>query len=210
MIEKEDEKIQSKKLKNDMDFIPFNLLINTILKETDIKKEIVEEEYSELFYETLNGFGTAVFENLKYKGNLKNGILDSRMEKKKNKIEDKTNAQNNDILFENYNEFNNMDNIETTSELYFEDGTIYKGTIHNNIIEGYGTFFFPTGSKYTGELKKGLRDGKGIYENKNSNIYYEGEWKNSLKHGKGILKKENMIYDGEWEKGIINGYGNIK
>ena len=211
MIEKEDEKIQSKKLKNDMDFIPFNLLINTILKETDIKKEIVEEEYSELFYETLNGFGTAVFENLKYKGNLKNGILDSRMEKKINKeTEDKPNSQNNDILFENYNEFNNMDNIETISELYFEDGTIYKGTIHNNIIEGYGTFFFPTGSKYTGELKKGLRDGKGIYENKNSNIYYEGEWKNGLKHGKGILKKENMIYDGEWEKGIINGYGNIK
>ena len=96
MIEKEDEKIQSKKLKKDMEFIPFNLLINTILKETDIKKEIVEEEYSELFYETLNGFGTAVFENLKYKGNLKNGILDSRMEKKINKeteTEDKTNVK---------------------------------------------------------------------------------------------------------------------
>ena len=224
--EKEEEKISSMKLKEDMEFIPYNLLISTVLKESNIKKEIVEEEYSELFYETLNGIGTAIFSKLKYKGNLRFGVLDSRIEKseKKNdenlkiaKIES-SNSINYLFNIENQleNEIKNDKNkkkeniIETTSEIYFQDGTIYKGTIHNNIIEGYGTFLFPTGSKYIGELKKGLRDGKGIYENEKNKIYYNGQWKNGLKNGKGILKKENLIYDGEWVNGIINGFGNIK
>ena len=71
--EKEEEKISSTKLKDDMEFIPYNLLISTVLKESDIDKEIVEEENSELFYETLNGIGTAIFSKLKYKGNLRFG-----------------------------------------------------------------------------------------------------------------------------------------
>ena len=227
--EKEEEKVSSMKLKDNMEFIPFNLLINTILKESNINKEIVEEENSELFYETLNGIGTAIFSKLKYKGNIRFGVLDSRIEKKEKKKDENLNFAKiessnsinylfnieNELENEIKNDKNNKKNkkenlIESTSEIYFEDGTIYKGTIHNNIIEGYGTFFFPTGSKYIGELKKGLRDGKGIYENEKNKIYYNGQWKNGLKNGKGILKKENLIYDGEWVNGIINGFGNIK
>ena len=224
--EKEEEKISSTKLKDDMEFIPYNLLISTVLKESDIDKEIVEEENSELFYETLNGIGTAIFSKLKYKGNLRFGVLDSRIEKNEKKKDDqlkiaKIESSNSiNYLFnieneleqekKNKNKKKKENLIESTSEIYFKDGTIYKGTIHNNIIEGYGTFLFPTGSKYIGELKKGLRDGKGIYENEKNKIYYNGQWKNGLKNGKGILKKDNLIYDGEWVNGIINGFGNIK
>ena len=100
------------KLKEDMEFIPYNLLISTVLKESNIKKEIVEEEYSELFYETLNGIGTAIFSKLKYKGNLRFGVLDSRIEKS-----EKKNDENLKIAkTESSNSINYLFNIENQLE----------------------------------------------------------------------------------------------
>ena len=177
---------RSYKLTDSSYFLPYSLYGN-ILIETDIKTAIVDEQYSELWYETLHGQGIAKFKNFIYKGNINFGILDSRI----------------------YS-LHGTHYTESESEITFNDGTFYKGTIHNNIIDGKGMFTFPTGAIYEGEVKNGLRDGYGTYTCERKKISYEGEWKEGLKHGKGKLIKPTMIYDGEWNKGVINGNGKIR
>ena len=53
-------------------------LLNNLIRTTNIPKAIVEETTSELWYETLHGYGTIEFKNnLTYEGNLRYGILDN-------------------------------------------------------------------------------------------------------------------------------------
>lgn len=177
---------RSYKLTDSSYFLPYSLYGN-ILIETDIKTAIVDEQHSELWYETLHGQGTAKFKDFLYKGNINFGILDSRIYP-----------------------LHGTQYTESESEITFNDGTIYKGTIHNNVIDGKGTFTFPTGSTYDGEVKNGLRDGYGVYTCSKKKISYEGEWKAGMKHGKGKLIKPTMIYEGDWNNGVINGYGKIR
>ena len=48
-------------------------LLSNLVKETDIHKAIVEEMYSELWFETLNGSGTIKFKNnIEYQSKLLN------------------------------------------------------------------------------------------------------------------------------------------
>ena len=206
MLNQTDQNYNLKKIDIDTKFIPYNLLLNTILINTDIPQEIIEEINSELFYKTLHGNGNLNLTSLNYKGHIKYGILDSRIfnykyiTRKNNIFSTKKLKKNNEI----------PENIETISEIEFKDGTKYIGTIHNNIIEGKGKFFFPTGSTYEGEVKECLRDGYGKYENIKEKISYEGYWKKGLKHGYGKLKKPNLLYEGNFKNGIINGEGKIK
>lgn len=187
-------------------FLPY-VLYESILKETDIKKEVCEELNSELWYEALNGKGKAIFNHMEYVGNIKYGILDSRINKEKestksvvskNSMNSSLSIKQNDLL------------LETDSQITFQDGTVYKGTVHNNVIDGEGIFYFPTGSIYEGEVKNGLRDGYGVYECTKKGIRYEGNWRRGLKHGKGKLIKSDMIYEGEWIDGVINGKGKCR
>lgn len=103
------------KINNKEAFIPFNLIEN-ILRETDVEKVTIEEEQSELYYETLTGYGKLFFKNNSaYEGNVRFGILDSGEENKK-------------------------------SSIVFANGTKYEGEIRNNQITGVGQYTFNTGS----------------------------------------------------------------
>ena len=65
--------------------------------------------------------------------------------------------------------------------------------------------------QYTGEVKDGLKHGKGKMIYKLNNSIYEGEWKDDKRHGKGILKQgDHVIYDGEWENDMMHGKGKYK
>jgi hypothetical protein len=65
------------KITNKEAYIPLKLMEN-IIKSTDIKTVVIEEEQSELCFDTLNGTGKIVFNsNGIYEGNVKYGILDS-------------------------------------------------------------------------------------------------------------------------------------
>ena len=191
------------------DLIPFlpYVLYESILKETNIKKEVCEELNSELWYETLNGTGKAIFNHMEYVGNINYGILDSRINKKK---ESKKSMLSNNSMNSSLSIKQDDLLLETDSQITFPDGTVYKGTVHNNVIDGEGTFYFPTGSVYEGQVKNGLREGYGIYECTKKNIRYEGNWRKGLKHGKGKLIKSDMIYEGEWIDGVINGKGKCR
>jgi serine/threonine protein kinase len=62
--------------------------------------------------------------------------------------------------------------------------------------------------KYTGNLKDGKPEGKGVYTASSGS--YDGEWKNGLPNGFGIIVYNNEIqsvYEGEWKDGIKNGKG---
>jgi len=65
------------KITNKESYIPLKLMEN-IIKTTDIKTVVIEEEQSELCFDTLNGHGKIVFNsNGVYEGGVKFGILDS-------------------------------------------------------------------------------------------------------------------------------------
>lgn len=174
-------------------------LLNNLIKETDIKAAIVEEEGSELWFETLNGYGKIFFtNNIKYNGNIKYGRFES----------------------------NTNDQINTIT---FPDGTKYKGTMHNNQITGKGTYYFPEGSEYTGEVLNGLRNGYGKYNSNTGVIYegewcqglkhgkghliqgnmiLEGVWNNGVIEGKGRIRwKNGNVYNGDIHYNKMNGNG---
>jgi len=65
------------KITNKEAYIPLKLMEN-IIKSSDIKTVVIEEEQSELCFDTFNGSGKIVFNsNGIYEGNVKYGILDS-------------------------------------------------------------------------------------------------------------------------------------
>ena len=167
-----------KRLKANEKYIPFRLIEDSIFQ-TDLKKETVEENCTNLFYETLSGKGKLFLKSgFLYYGPVKYGILTT----------------------ENTNE---------QCEIKFPDGTIYVGEIKNNEITGTGKYYFPTGTIYSGELLNGLRHGFGRFESPNENINYEGNWKNGLKNGHGIMKKKGSTYEGNWKDGFIDGKGKL-
>ena len=85
-INNQRESLTNIKLTKKYNFIPNSFLFQTILKNTNIDKVIINEPNSELFYETLNGIGEANFNNINYIGNIKYGILDSRIMKSSIKL----------------------------------------------------------------------------------------------------------------------------
>ena len=99
--------------------------------------------------------------NLFYKGNLINGYLNGKS----------IIYLNNKVIFEGLLE-NNIINDENCWFKYSNNDE-YKGSINNNILEGYGIF----------------TNDEGIFK---------GEFINNEKHGNGILYLENVSYEGRW------------
>lgn len=105
------------KINNKEHFIPLKLL-EQIVSESDIKKLTIEEEQSELYFDTYNGSGKIYFKNGNvYEGYVKYGILNS--------VEDPNKAP---------------------GILKFNNGTIYEGDIKDNTITGVGKYIFNTGA----------------------------------------------------------------
>jgi len=66
---------------------------------------------------------------------------------------------------------------------------------------GRGTFVWPDGSRYEGELYHGCLQGYGTFKWPDGS-FYRGEWKNNLPHGRGVFKwADGNQFEGEWEEG---------
>ena len=186
------------KLNRDDIFISLPLL-NNIISSTTINKAVVEENFSELWYETFHGYGKITFKNnITYEGSLKYGILDN-------------------------------EDPDSPCTLCFPDGTKYEGTIKNNRITGEGTYTFTNGATYQGTVLNGLRDGHGIYKSADNIYYeggwknglkhgkgkiiqggmeLEGEWEKGILCGKCRVKwKSGNVFDGELKDNAMNGNG---
>ena len=178
MDEKSD-MVGTKYLKENEKYIPYKLIEDNI-SFTDIEKQTIEEQSTNLFYETLTGKGKLFLKNgLLYYGPVKYGIL-------------------------------SCDDPSDECEIKFPDGTIYVGQIKNNEITGTGKYFFPNGTTYTGEVLNGFRHGFGKFESIKEELSYEGNWKNGLKNGFGTMKKKGSTYEGNWKDGFIDGKGKLK
>ena len=189
---------QTFQLKPSDSYITFSLLKN-ILSSSTAKKAVLEENSSELWYETLNGPGKIVFKNsITYEGNIKYGLLNSTDE-------------------------------NHPSILNFPDGTQYVGTVKNNRITGGGKYTFKNGDTYEGQVVNGLRNGYGIFKSSNNIIYegewknglkhgkgkiiqgnmeLEGEWENGIICGKCRIKwKSGNIFEGDLNNNKMEGNG---
>ena len=174
-------------------------LLNNLIRTTNIPKAIIEETTSELWYETLHGYGTIEFKNnLTYEGNLRYGILDN-------------------------------DDPDNPCTLNFPDGTKYTGTMKNGEITGEGTYTFANGSTYKGEVLNGLRHGKGVFTSldgiyyegewknglkhgkgkiKQEGMELEGEWEEGDLKGKCRIKwKSGNVFEGELNDNKMCGNG---
>ena len=174
-------------------------LLNNIMTSTTIKKAVIEEISSELWYETLHGPGKINFKNnITYEGNMKYGILDNS-------------------------------DPENPSIINFPDGTKYVGTVKNNRITGEGTYTFNNGDTYTGKVLNGLRDGFGVFKSHKNiyyegewkkglkhgkgkisqgNMELEGEWDKGILCGKCRIKwKTGNIFEGELKNNLMDGNG---
>lgn len=53
-----------------------------------------------------------------------------------------------------------------------------------NMVLGQGTYTWPDGSSYKGEVYNGVRHGTGTYTCAKNGVSYTGQWDQSKRHGK--------------------------
>ena len=88
----------------------------------------------------------------------------------------------------------------------FDDGT-YIGEIINGMREGKGIFYDKNGDIYDGEWKKDKKEGRGTYIYEDGDVY-EGEWKNDCFEGRGIFYHvSGSVYDGYFSDDQRHGKG---
>ena len=81
------------------------------------------------------------------------------------------------------------------------------GCIYGDCENGYGTYEWPAGDKYSGNYKNGWRNGFGTYTWANGNEY-QGNLKNNERHGQGTFTWTNGDkWNGTWQNSAKNGYG---
>ena len=91
--------------------------------------------------------------------------------------------------------------------LTLPDGSVYTGGIKTGLFNGKGVRIYPSGEKYEGEYADGLASGKGVLSLRNGDRY-EGQFKRDLFNGTGILIRANHDrYEGEFKDGNFEGNG---
>jgi len=81
--------------------------------------------------------------------------------------------------------------------------------LRGNCINGFGTMLYTDGSKYTGEFRQGMREGKGLYYYANKNKFL-GEWKKDLRWGEGKMEFTNGdVYTGSFANNQMQGMGTM-
>ena len=134
-----------------------------------------------------------------------NKIMDNSINKEK--LEIKTGIKLKDQKINNST--NNIKLIQEPKikiqKVIFEEGD-YTGEILDGLPHGKGIFKYRTGDLYEGEFRLGLREGNGLFKNKEGE--YEGFWKKNKKNGHGkYIFNNGDIYMGEFKCDMFNGQG---
>lgn len=81
--------------------------------------------------------------------------------------------------------------------------------VRGNCKQGFGSYVYSNGSRYTGEFRSGLKHGKGVYYYTNGNKYL-GEWKDDLRQGEGKLNFANGdAFTGQFQGDFMEGQGTM-
>lgn len=88
------------------------------------------------------------------------------------------------------------------------NGTIYCGGWKNDLFSNFGRILYSNGDHYIGSFKNGYINGYGTKYFKSKSKYYSGEWKNNKKHGLGkIYYKNSLLFEGIWKRNKKQGNG---
>ena len=83
---------------------------------------------------------------------------------------------------------------------------IYEGMMVEGYAEGRGQLK-RAGSRYVGEWKHSLQDGRGRYEDADGS-WYQGEWSEGQPHGRGqMMTPDGQLLRGYWNKGEFEDEG---
>mmetsp|Transcript_40501 Transcript_40501/g.41331 ORF Transcript_40501/g.41331 Transcript_40501/m.41331 type:complete len:231 (+) Transcript_40501:30-722(+) len=75
-------------------------------------------------------------------------------------------------------------------------------------VVGNSTFHYSNGDKYIGEMKNGLRHGKGSMIFSEDESSYDGEWVLDHMTGFGVRNwGDGIVYEGEWKDNMMHGHG---
>ena len=92
-----------------------------------------------------------------------------------------------------------------------KNGNYYLGQIKEGKFEGKGELKIEGISKYNGEFKNDLPEGKGIFEDYENNYKYDGDWLMGKKNGRGVLEfTDGTKYEGDFKNDLYDGNGIIK
>lgn len=84
--------------------------------------------------------------------------------------------------------------------MVYEMGTRYKGQMRKGLREGKGTFYYVDGGYYEGEWRQNKMHGKGRLYYPNSRLTYEGSWHMDCFHGQGTLYNyEPLVLEGPYD-----------
>ena len=85
----------------------------------------------------------------------------------------------------------------------YPDGRQYVGEIKDGEPHGQGTLTWPNGKKYVGGFKDGIIHGQGS-SSLHDNVIYNGEFFDSEFHGHGVYNSiEGQRCIGEWKAGYL-------
>jgi len=94
--------------------------------------------------------------------------------------------------------------------IQYKNGDSYVGDLKDGLKHGKGIYKYVSGDVYEGDFKDDLSHGKGIYKWASGNVY-EGDYKDDKKNGKGIYKWEDgNVYEGDYKYDKKNGKGIYK
>lgn len=92
--------------------------------------------------------------------------------------------------------------------MYFSDGSIYQGIFNEGGPDLEGRLINTNGAYYEGDIRGGIANGKGKFQNKHKKYSYEGQWDDDTPHGFGKETwGDGTVYDGEFNHGVKQGNG---
>ena len=87
------------------------------------------------------------------------------------------------------------------------DLATYTGELKDGVQNGKGLQIWKDGAKYEGEWVNGKANGYGVFYHIDGDIY-KGMWKDDKANGEGTyISADGVNYEGHWEDDFQNGYG---
>lgn len=82
-------------------------------------------------------------------------------------------------------------------------GSRFEGEYRDGLLNGRGVYVFANGSRYDGEYADDLRSGRGVFTHPDGESY-DGEWRDGLPSGPGRLKRaDGTVVSGNWTNGCL-------
>ena len=98
------------------------------------------------------------------------------------------------------------DGLDFTSEMLFENGSMYKGYLLKGQRHGPGVQVWPDDARYEGEWRNNRANGRGKFWHADGDVY-EGEWLDDKTSGYGVyVNAKGGKIEGYWKDDLQEGH----